>query len=1710
MPKKQPFQFLPLSCLLLVASFLLGACLNPINFDGNDLPTLNVNVSGEIKIADVAVMWLINRSKSVDVTSFKIEQPKDSAYPKTYSNKPLAGTSFATYHTPRDGTAPYTVTVSWNDNGTPDSWSSEVQFPRAADYKFYLYRTKADKIIVVNENEMTELSDPDDTVPSLDPPGFGDEGNADVQTFVVFNLTPDQDIGEVEFKDSKNNSFAMSGEPKARDQKMILLESGSYSAVVSYTKDGTPKATVEKNVTVAKEAGSMAVRTNFLYFYKTKAGDYKTSPTWSPVPTDASDENNVQTFVVVNLTQDQNIDKVEFTSIKGEFTMTGAPKASDQQSILLETGSYSAVISYTKDGTAKTTAEKNVTVTTGSMAAQTNFLYFYKTKTGDYQTSPTWSPVPEDASDEKTAQTFVVINVTPDQNVDKVEFAKDGSSFAITGEPRAKDQKMILLAPGSYDTVAHYTQGGTAKATAKKNIVVTQETGSMAVRTNFVYFYKTKSGDYQLSQTWPPIPDDASDGNKPEDALQEGQGILRIVNKAVSGQPHSLIARVKINNQEYPDATNSNPYMISGDARMYILDAGTVYVSFKPTDQNTYGMTIPREILSRQITTLEYTGDLANPDVIPPDEGYGAGLIRITNNSEGIVYGVTIFQRNDLSKSMIMDYESFTPPQIIHYGQVGRVPVIGNEAFPLRTGEVQLVQVDLEFAEGPVTIERLASLNGLIFDIVISQDNLAENKRFGSLVTVENTTTVPTVVTLMEVYNRDNPSVYQSHGLNVPNTSGSNREELYVLSGTGFPIMDGEDYRANLTVYHNGLRASITKDFSPDNRLYSTSPASHKRTITLTDADLPSDWSFTPITGISIQGSLGITVSTTNGTDLTQTSTLDFGAVSLEFSPSNASIISPVAWTEAADSKNLVTIASNILTVAGVPADLVPNGTATETVTVKATIAGAGAGGAAYSKDFPVTITYVDFTVTAKPVTEIKLGTPGNIQIGETLNLLPLASFDPPDPRLSNGTPITVSQLTWTVVSGTAGSISGSVFSATAAGTVTIQATLPAAANGGTAITKTMMVIVDPPLFTAINDISAQGSLALTAYTNNLILTTSTFDFNGVTLVFNPANASKKSPVVWTEKTDTESLVSIASNVLTVTGVPAALVVNGTVPKTVTVTATIAGGGAGGAAYSKDFLVTITYSDLTAPNAKPVTAINLGTPGHIQIGEPLNLAPLASFTPPDAHLANGTPITVNQLTWTIVGGTGGSISVSAFSATAAGTFKVRATLAAAVNDGTAKTEDMTVIVDPPPFTPISDISVQGSLALTAYTTNGTTLTSTSTFNLNGVSLVFDPANATVRSPVAWTEDTDTGNLVTIASNVLTVTGVPSGLALNATATRTVRAKATIAGGGNGGTAYSKAFDVTITYVDSTAVANPVTEIKLGTPGNIQIGETLNLPPFASFNPLDAHLANGTPITVSQLTWSVTSGTGGSISGTPAVFSATAAGTFTVQATLAANANAGTERTATMTVVVDPPPTPTSFTLRVILENKKDSVKQIALVPMKAAADGWTAASRSPHASSRTVYESGYTGYGWATGYTYDPTFTTLNRFATRWPVGTYGTFYKTVDIPKGVGNYRDVEIPWPASGYNGYCLFFLEGDNRARGYCYPGTATAPTKDKNFLFYLRADAMKPIWLDAYHYERAPNTPGAKLVVPVTYHTDDNVAAMMRSAGIGKIPTYYRFY
>jgi hypothetical protein len=893
-------------------------------------------------------------------------------------------------------------------------------------------------------------------------------------------------------------------------------------------------------------------------------------------------------------------------------------------------------------------------------AANGSLVLVDETKLPGLPPDPTRNHPDEPAPTTVAAHTMVVLNVTPDQDIDAVEFTQGSYTYTIANEPRAKDQEMISIGAGSYETVVTYTRNGTPHTTTPKTAIVTQETGSMAVRTNFLYFYKTRGGNYQISPVWPPIPNDAADDNKPEDALNENQGILEIVNNAVPNNPRSLIARILINNDEHPNPTNTSSYLSPTESRRYIVPVGDVHIAFKPQGQTYYGQAITREIRSRQVTVVPYTNDLGNPWVFPGNTGHGAGLIQIINNSRGTVLSAAVYNPGTPSKSISLGYEDFEPPYAINYRQVGLVPVVGTKEVDLGAAATQLIQVVLQTTDGLVVVEQLGALNNNILTVEITDDQLKPNSRVGSKVTVKNETATQSAIMGMYVYNKDNTASLALYGLNIPNGS-SNVEPLYVLSTTGLPIVSGGHYAAKLSVYSNGKIVVIDKEFLPNDVLYSTSPDSHVRTITLTETDLPKE----PVTGITALTN-PLRVITVVQTDLDGSNpaiksgyagTINLNA-SVKVEPDNATKKSPIIWTTAS---NYVSIDNNgVLTVT----NIAPVGG--RTVIVDAKIQGAGSGQSDFTTSITVTLEYL-YEVRTVPVTGITLSS-GMVESGHSLDLKTLAALSPASGANINGVPITKDDLVWYV----GGSqINGSVYAPS--GNVQVYAVLPANKNGGTQKTSntvTITVTTTPVPVTGITAVGG-GTPALHFYTQAIGSAAKTLVGGPYHLTLDnlvtvtPSNATDKT-LTWTlESTNPTSLknssVTLSGGVLSV-GSGAILPSNGNTARVKVVS------NSAPTVYI-DFDVTLVEHHSRLVGSGELTATNT----TITVGEQLDLRTLAGL-PSGAYidLPNSTPgaITANDLTWQITSvGNYGSLSGATLTGTSAGTVTVQATLPAAKNGG---------------------------------------------------------------------------------------------------------------------------------------------------------------------------------------------------------------------------------------------------------------------------------------------------------------------------------------------------------------------------------------------------------------------------------------------------------
>jgi endo-1,4-beta-xylanase len=305
--------------------------------------------------------------------------------------------------------------------------------------------------------------------------------------------------------------------------------------------------------------------------------------------------------------------------------------------------------------------------------------------------------------------------------------------------------------------------------------------------------------------------------------------------------------------------------------------------------------------------------------------------------------------------------------------------------------------------------------------------------------------------------------------------------------------------------------------------------------------------------------------------------------------------------------------------------------------------------------------------------------------------------------------------IVWTVKTAGAGvtSITGTSFTPTAAGTLTLTATIANGAAQGTPYTQDFPItIVGADEFVGVTNITGVPTGGWTG---------TEVDLSVAEVV--PGIANNKT-LVWTVK-DAGG-----------TGVTDAGIVNGKFTPasagTLTLTATIANGAAQGTPYTQDFEITISAQGAFVP----VTNIT-GVPETGVEGSPVSLAG-ATVVPNTA--------TYKEISWVVkdAGGTGvTSITDKKFTPTSTGTLVLTARITSGAAEGTPYTQDFDINIEPA-FVAVTGIN--GIDALNAVTG--------SSFDLNsGVSVV--PMDATNKA-IKWSvKNAETTGL----TNALVETGI---------------------------------------------------------------------------------------------------------------------------------------------------------------------------------------------------------------------------------------------------------------------------------------------------------------------------------------------------------------
>jgi len=286
------------------------ACLNPLDFDPDSV--YNNNVTGDINTTDVtsAVLMLINRSKTVDVTSVTITQPEWVPSEKnpwaqapsiSFTNRPKRLERKAQYLAPSDKS--YQIVIDYafdaNDKGPAGTGSKTLTVPLPLPrqvVEIFIYRNKDGVTIVdreVTDPDLNDTGNPpaedpskgEGSSPAVIPPGSRDR----MATFVVINRTNSQVIDSVDFK--MGGAGYTIGKIGVTDKQSIALGQGTWETTLKYKLNNSDVTLGPKSSVIVPSNDPQATKEHYLFFYKTNRGDYNISQEWPPYPNDADEED---------------------------------------------------------------------------------------------------------------------------------------------------------------------------------------------------------------------------------------------------------------------------------------------------------------------------------------------------------------------------------------------------------------------------------------------------------------------------------------------------------------------------------------------------------------------------------------------------------------------------------------------------------------------------------------------------------------------------------------------------------------------------------------------------------------------------------------------------------------------------------------------------------------------------------------------------------------------------------------------------------------------------------------------------------------------------------------------------------------------------------------------------------------------------------------------------------------------------------------------------------------------------------------------------------------------------------------------------------------------------------------------------------------------------------------------------------------------------
>ena len=146
--------------------------------------------------------------------------------------------------------------------------------------------------------------------------------------------------------------------------------------------------------------------------------------------------------------------------------------------------------------------------------------------------------------------TVVIVNMSNSERIHRVHFNMAGRDYNMWGV-NYRDRQSIALGNGSWTTTVYHGDN-VIHEIGPRNVITVPSNDPQAASEHYLFFYRTRLGGYQVSNSWPPVPNDVHE----EDILPPvppghrfGRGVIEITNNT-----NALVTSVNILDRDHNDS----------------------------------------------------------------------------------------------------------------------------------------------------------------------------------------------------------------------------------------------------------------------------------------------------------------------------------------------------------------------------------------------------------------------------------------------------------------------------------------------------------------------------------------------------------------------------------------------------------------------------------------------------------------------------------------------------------------------------------------------------------------------------------------------------------------------------------------------------------------------------------------------------------------------------------------------------------------------------------------------------------------------------------------------------------------------------------------------------------------------------------------------------------------------------------------------------